>query len=98
MCSLIPTELATVIHQLFKIFWVLIIVLLIIVCFLDIIKILSSQDEKEIRHRQSLIIKRILIVILIFLFIYILQFIFGILKIPEANEAMTCAKKIILGK
>ena len=98
MCSLVPSELALTIHSVFEIIWVVAVILVVLFCILDAFKILTSQDEKDIRNRQSMIIKRILICVLIFLLIYIIQFIFAILHVPEASEAMECAKKIILGK
>ena len=95
MCGMIPIELILVIHNFFRLFWFIIIIFLIVSCLIDMLKILMSQDESEIRKYQNMIIKRIIAGILIFIFIYILQFIFLVLQIHEANEAFMCAKHII---
>lgn len=97
MCFTIPVELTDLIHRAFFFMWVMVIVLLILFALLDVLKIITSSDERETHMRQRLLTRRVIAAICIFLLVYIVQFIFNLLNIPEATEAVACARDIILG-
>lgn len=97
MCDYVPVELSTPVHKVVSLFYVLVMIALIACCILDLFKILTSQDEKTIRDKQNMLVRRIIAGVLIFFVPYIIQFIFSIINITEANESVRCARLIILG-
>lgn len=98
MCEAIPMELSNTFHRIFVLFQIIVVVCLIFFSILDVLKIITSQDEDNIKKKQHMLIKRIIATIGVFLLIYVIQFIFYIIDIDEANEALKCAKAILLNK
>ena len=83
-------KLFSFIGQIFNIIIIIIPVLIIIIGFIDLIKILISQKFDQIKQNRNMIIKRLLIGIIIFFVTIIVNYIIGLLKIDVPNQCMNC--------
>lgn len=68
-------------------------ILLVILGMLDLGKAVSSQKEDEIKKAQSMLIKRLIYGILVFLVVAIVGFVLSIIE-SEASSAISCLEAI----
>lgn len=68
-------------------------IILIIMGMMDMGKAVASQKEDEIKKSQSLLIKRIIYAVVVFLIIAIVKFVLSFVG-DTASEALECIKTI----
>lgn len=92
-CSSIPEEITSILGSIVTLIQIAVPILLVILGMLDLGKAVTSQKEDEIKKAQSILIKRLIYGVLIFLVIAIVKFILGIVG-DSAGEAIACLDEI----
>lgn len=94
-CDSIPSEITNILGSVVTLIQIGIPIILVILGMMDLGKAVTSQKEDEIKKAQSLLIKRLIYGVAVFLVVAIVKFVFGILgNTPGASEAVTCLKQI----
>lgn len=99
----IPDGIANVVHLVVVGIQVVVPILLIIFGMLDFAKAIIGQDEKEIKAKQQIFIKRLIAAVLVFLIVTIVQLVLNVVGSlgatgDQSGTAWTCAKELINGK
>ena len=58
MCEAIPMELSNTFHRIFVLFQIIVVVCLIFFSILDVLKIITSQDEDNIKKKTTYAYKK----------------------------------------
>lgn len=96
LCSNIPSELKQIISAIITLIKIAVPILLVIYGMLDLGKAVMSQKEDEIKKGQQTFLKRLVAAALVFLVIFITQFIINIIpKGDQGDGFWTCADEII---
>ena len=85
----IPDEIASLIQSIVTLIQVGIPIILVIMGMLDLGKAVTSQKDDEIKKAQSLLIKRLIYGVLIFLVVAIVKFALGLVG-DNAGAAIEC--------
>ena len=81
------------------VFQIAIPILLIILGMLDLGKAVTSNDEKQMKEAQKLLIKRIVFAVLIFFVVALVKFVFGMLSnAGDKTNATSCIDCFISGR
>ena len=92
-CNTIPSEITDLLRGVVTLIQIGVPIILIIFGMLDMGKAVMSQKEDEIKKNQSLLIKRVIYAIIVFLVIAIVEFVLGFVG-DGAGEALQCIKTI----
>lgn len=98
----IPAGVAGVVHLVVVGIQVVVPILLIIFGMLDFAKAIIGQDEKEIKAKQQIFIKRLIAAVLVFLIVTIVQLVINVVgsigdENAESDTAWSAAKCLING-
>ena len=93
----IPGSLLRVTSLLYKLFQVVIPVILVIICSIDLIKAMAGQKEDEIKKGQHLLIKRLIQAIIIFFVFAIVKFLVSVVS-ENSSSVIDCVNCFIDGK
>lgn len=91
----LPDDIVNVLGSLINVIQFGIPILLVIMGMLDLGKAVTSQKEDEIKKAQSMLIKRLIYGVVVFLIPAIIQFVFGMIT-DDAQNALGCMG-VILG-
>lgn len=92
-CNSIPSELTNILQSIVTLIQVGVPIILIVLGMLDMGKAVMSQKEDEIKKNQSLLIKRVIYAVVVFLVIAIVEFVLGFVG-DGAADALQCVKTI----
>ena len=92
-CDTIPTELTNILNGVITLIQIGVPIILIVMGMLDMGKAVASQKEDEIKKAQSMLIKRVIYSVIVFLVIAIVEFVLGFVG-DSAGEALQCIKTI----
>ena len=95
-CPTVPDELKTIISGIINLIKIGVPLILIVLGMLDMGKAVMSQKEDEIKKNQSLLIKRVIYAVVVFLVISIVQFVFQTLA-PDGESIWSCIDGILNG-
>jgi len=91
MCAeLAANEIGTIIKAVINLIKIGVPIILVILGMLDMGKAVMSQKEDEIKKNQSLLIKRVIYAVVVFLVISIVQFAIGL--VATDDNIVTCLK------
>lgn len=77
---------------------VLVPVILVIMSMVDLVKAMSSQKEDEIKKGQKVLVKRIVLAVIIFLFVALVKFVISIVaNSTDTNNIVSCISCFIDG-
>lgn len=78
---------------------ILVPVILVIMSMVDLVKALSSQKEDEIKKGQKVLIKRIILAVIIFLFVALIKLVVSVVaSSTDTNNITDCIACFIDGK
>lgn len=92
-CDMIPGEITGILRSIVTLIQIGIPIILVIMGMIDLGKAVTSQKEEEIKKAQSMLIKRLIYGVLIFLVVAIVKFVLGIVG-DSAGEAISCLAEI----
>lgn len=92
-CDSIPEELTNMLNGIVTLIQIGVPIILIIMGMIDMGKAVASQKEDEIKKAQSMLIKRVIYAVVVFLVIAIVEFVLGFVG-DSASEALQCIKTI----
>ncbi|MDD3187153.1 MAG: hypothetical protein PHD02_01615 [Bacilli bacterium] len=90
----LPEEIVNIVGSVINIIQFGIPIILVIMGMLDLGKAVTSQKEDEIKKAQSMLIKRIIYGVIVFLIPAIIEFAFGLLS-DDGTSALGCMKVIL---
>lgn len=90
----LPEEITNIIGSVINIIQFGIPVILVIMGMLDLGKAVTSQKEDDIKKAQSMLVKRIIYGVIVFLIPAIIEFAFGLLS-DDASSALGCMGVIL---
>ena len=92
-CDSIPGEITDLLGSVVTLIQIGIPIIIVIMAMIDLGKAVSSQKEDEIKKAQSMLIKRLMYGVLIFLVVAIVKFVLGIVG-DSAGDAISCLDAI----
>lgn len=92
-CDSIPEEITSILSSVVTLIQIGIPIILVIMGMIDLGKAVTSQKEDEVKKAQSMLIKRLIYGVLIFLVVAIVKFVLGIVG-DSAGEAISCLSEI----
>lgn len=92
-CDSIPEEITSILRSIVTLIQIGIPIILVIMGMIDLGKAVTSQKEDEIKKAQSMLIKRLIYGVIIFLVVAIVKFVLGIVG-DSAGEAISCLGEI----
>lgn len=92
----IPDEIVNILSSVVTLIQVGVPIILVVLGMLDMGKAVMSQKEDEIKKNQSLLIKRVIYAIVVFLVIAIVKFAIGLVAGSD-SEILTCIDAIFNG-
>ena len=92
-CDSIPEEITSILRSVVTLIQIGVPIILVIMGMIDLGKAVTSQKEDEIKKAQSLLIKRLIYGVLVFLIVAIVKFVLGIVG-DSAVEAISCLGEI----
>jgi len=93
----IPGQIADILSTVVTLIQIGVPIILVILGMLDMGKAVMSQKEDEIKKNQSLLIKRVIYAIVVFLVIAIVRFAIGLITGGMDSEIVSCIDKIFNG-
>ncbi len=98
----IPAGVAGAVHLVVLGIQVVVPILLIIFGMLDFAKAIIGQDEKEIKAKQQVFIKRLIAAVVVFLIVTIVNLVINVVgslgdENQQSGTAWTCAKELMNG-
>lgn len=94
ICGMIPAPAVALMGTLYNIIKIAVPLILIIYGMLDFGKAVMAKEEKEIKEKQKLFIKRVISAVMVFLVLYLVQFVMTIIS-PKDNSIMTCVNNML---
>lgn len=92
-CDSIPEEITSILRSVVTLIQIGVPIILVIMGMIDLGKAVTSQKEDEIKKAQSLLIKRLIYGVLVFLIVAIVKFVLGIVG-DSAGDAISCLGEI----
>ena len=92
-CDSIPEEITSILRSVVTLIQIGVPIILVIMGMIDLGKAVTSQKEDEIKKAQSLLIKRLIYGVLVFLIVAIVKFVLDIVG-DSAGEAISCLGEI----
>lgn len=97
----IPQNIGDLIHYLYLGIKIVVPILLVIFAMLDLGRAIAAKKEEDIKKYQSSCIKRVITGLLVFLIVFVVEFLLGFVE-PETGDSgespVKCAMEIIKGK
>lgn len=97
VCDSIPEEISGLTSTLFTIVKFAIPLILIIYGMLDFGRAVMAGEEKEIKEKQKLFIKRLIAAVMVFFIFAIVDLILGVIVPEEQDSIMRCLNKLVKG-
>lgn len=94
ICDMIPAPAVDLIGTLYNGIKIVVPLILIIYGMLDFGKAVMAKEEKEIKEKQKLFLKRIVSAIMVFFILYLVQFVMKIVS-PTDNSVMNCVNNML---
>jgi len=94
ICGMIPGPVTALMGTLYNLIKIAVPLILIVYGMLDFGRAVMAGEEKEIKEKQKLFIKRIIAAVMVFLVLYLVQFVMSILN-PGDNSIMNCVNGIL---
>lgn len=69
-------------------------IILIVIGMVDLVKALTSQDDKQIKSATSLIVKRVVIAIAIFLVPTVVRLVMNLISQNEYQQCINCVTSV----
>lgn len=95
VCEQIPTQITDLTSLLYMIVKIAIPLILIIYGMLDFGRSVMAGEEKEIKEKQKLFIKRIIAAVMVFLVFSIVELVLGLVAGDDKESIFSCISKIL---
>lgn len=92
-CDSIPPEITGLLRSVVTLIQIGVPIILVIMGMIDLGKAVTSQKEDEIKKAQSILIKRLIYGVIVFLVVAIVKFVLGLVG-DSANDAINCLSEI----